>query len=229
MARKQRYWVCDECPWWGNRLKAERYRGCPRCGEGMRKARTFPMKAYHKYQRQRAKQRKEKERLRKKHAVPRTCFGYRLRLSTKTKRAFRELRKARQKRSFLKRGQAFLDSLRDDVWRCPHHRGYIPGGRGCGCAGGGHVNPPTLYVMTNKRPWRDGAYMGGLFARRFGIEVEWAGDDRLATLIHEVTHYVDHMADVSRERGIGAHSRPFKKRMADIAKQLRYPMPSRRR
>lgn len=229
MARKQRYWVCDECPWWARRLKAERYRGCPKCGEGMRKARKFPMKAYRKYQRQQAKERKEKERLKKRHAIPRTCFGFRLRLSPKTKQTFRALAKAKQRRSFLKRGQAFLDLLRDDVWRCPHHRGYVPDGRGCGCTGGGFVQAPTLSLADNKRPWRDGRYQAGLLAGRFGIEIEWRASNRIDTLIHEVTHYVDHMAHVPRERGIGAHSRLFKKRMADIAKQLGKPLPSRRR
>lgn len=218
MAHKTRYWVCRQCCAVYNRRKTEDYRDCPKCGSSMVAARKYPYDVWNKRERQRLKEKKELTQSQKKHAVPRTCFGYRLNLSTKTRKAWKLLLTAQQRRSFISRGDNFLNKLREDIWSCPHGRGYREN-RECKCTGGGMVEAPKV-VVVDRDPGALGRYERGVLQGRYQIVISWDGDHKFETLIHEALHYIDDMAKIPSK--LGSHDKTFYQREADLQKQLRY-------
>jgi len=220
MAWKTRYWVCHECSRVYHRQKGDTERWCPSCQQPMVAARKYPMSLWNRRQRQEDKEKKEQAKVEKHHRVPRTCYGYRLRISAKTRRAWQELAKTQQRRSFVKRANLFMQAFRDDVWTCPHGKGYREH-RDCKCTGGGMVRPPEVVLMEGSG-FTLGQYQRGILQGKYHISILWKGDHKLATFIHELGHYVDDMAKVPEKTGVGSHSRLFYARIQDIARQLKW-------
>lgn len=223
--KKSRYWVCQPCGKVYRRyVKDVEERPCSYCKEPMVKARKYPGNIWRKHQRNVNKQLRERERNEKRYSILRTAFGSRFYVTASTRKTWRKFCQAKQRRSFIRLGNLFLEALREDVWSCPHHHGYLPNGRDCNCGGGGSVNPPKMTTMEEKGSALLGHYRRSLFQGVYSIEILWQQEDRLTTLIHEVTHYIDDMSRAEKS-GVGQHTRAFFLRMADLAKQLRYELP----
>jgi len=218
--RRERYWVCWTCKQIWHRHKGEPRKSCHKCHEPMVAARKYPMALRKQVQRERERQSKERARLEKKHSVCRTAFGSRLVVSKETKAAWKALVQAKQHRSFLKRANAFVEALREDIWSCPHYHGRTAEPRDCKCSGGGVVEAPVV-VLTEGGSHILGTYNRTIMRGKY-IEIAWGQGDRLATLIHECVHYIDDMSKAEGVKGCGSHTRSFLAREKDLSHQLRY-------
>ena len=184
----------------------------------MKKARTYPMGLWQRSKRQKARVKREQLLLRNRHNRCRNAFGYRLRLTTATRKAFRHLKAAKQRRSFTKRLNALLMAMRDDLWQCPHERS-TQYERECGCKSQSWhklTNPPAGILGI-----REGSSLLGEWqAYPAQISIQWKGKRINETVIHECVHYIDYLSDISQDKCIGSHSKEFYKRCLDLAKML---------
>lgn len=226
MARKQRYWVCDKDLLIWTRRKTEAPRNCPRCHETMRAARVYPVAIARKQQRMQGQKKADAARLLKRHSVNRTCTGHRLQVSPGTRKLFRALAEARQRRTFAPRATAVMASLWADAWRCPHGP-YMPGT--CACSGGGLVSAPPVVVVDSIGYGTLGLYHRSMFgdSPRYAIKICWHPEDatdgdRIDTFIHEAVHALDDLSRVRRIRGCGPHTPAFYARVRDLAQLLHW-------
>jgi len=188
----------------------------------MRKARVYPVNLRKKANRRKVAESRKRAKLFKRHSVLRTAFKSRLRISTPTKKAWKYFLTAKQRRTFIKRGQKFLDALFHDVWSCPHYKGFQPEfHRDCGCTGGGLVGAPTLRL--EYLHGGDGEYNSGITnPRGFSITIDYDRDERPSTFLHEIVHWIDALSGLKKARYVGSHSKAFFKRLEDLAEQLKY-------
>ena len=215
--RKTRYWVCHNCNNVYNRRKHDEELRCYSCYQPMTKARVYPYAVAQRKRKTDAQIKQQQLLLRKRHNRCRNAFGYRLRPTPTTPKAFRHLKDSKQRRSFIKRANAFLIALRNDIWTCQHERTTAEK-RTCGC------ESISCYAMTAAPKCdlslRRGGTLGTWTAAPPLIKIQWKGEHIYETLIHEAVHYIDFLADVGHDKCVGSHSREFYKRCQDLARLL---------
>jgi uncharacterized Zn finger protein (UPF0148 family) len=232
MGRKTRYWFCRKCGAVYRRKKADVFHPCYECGaQDTHKATKWPKKAAEiraRYDRKTTRRRDERSRLIKRHIKIRGAYGYVLKPAPETKAAWREFLKAKQRRTFESRGQAFLEEIAEDLWSCPHHRGRITGAqkRECKCPGGGIVGAPKLSIEPKfgGDAWTLGQYRRQIMQGIYDIRIGWKSETRPNTMLHEVVHWADDLAGIMRNRDYGGHSNAFYSRLEDLAKRLRFEL-----
>ncbi len=216
--RKTRYWVCNKCSAVYNRRKDEPARHCWRCRREMRKARVYPYALARRERNKKARVKAQQLLLRKQHNRCRSAFGTRLRVSTATRKSFRHLKAAKQRRSFTKRANAFLMALRDDIWTCPHQRSTATN-RQCGCKSlSQHVLTASPKCVLELKPgYRT---LGQWSSFPPVIDIQWKADWLHETFIHECVHYIDYLSDITQDKCVGSHSNQFYQRCQDLARLL---------
>ncbi len=210
MARKTRYWVCDACPRIYLRKKHDGWMSCYECFTDMRKATKYPYAIAQRINKQEARGRKHKKEMKVRHNRCRNVFGYRLVISTGTRKAFKHLKAAKQKRSFVKRTNAFLESLRDDMWSLNGRANNTPA-----------VNEQQAPTCTLKI-WEGDSLLGKWNPAPFTIDLQWKEGDIVETLVHESTHYLDYMTWITADGNIGSHTQSFYKRCKDLGSLLNH-------
>lgn len=210
MTRKTRYWVCDSCPHIYLRKKNDGWMSCYDCFGDMRKATKYPYVIGKRLNKQATNERKQRETLKGRHNRCRNTFGYRLVVSTETRKAFKDLKAAKQRRSFIRRANTFLEKLKNDVWSLNGRLNENPEQ---------HVTrAPTceLTILIGD------SLLGNWNPAPFTVDLQWKDKGIVETMIHEAVHYVDWMGGISRERCVGAHTQAFYQRCRDLGRMLNH-------
>jgi len=197
--RKIRLWVCRKCGRAWNRKRKETESTFKCCGEYTERARKFPKRRTSRYERIEEKIEKFNERYSTK---PRTNIGTVLKLSKETKKAFGEIKKSKQKRTFLKRANIFIALIAKDVklyktekdsdskWcRRIDNEGEISKAKG-GMSG----IPGVIFAELN--PYTLGLYTQHLLKGILSIQINPTVKDfteMSGTLAHETLHWIDAM------------------------------------
>ena len=226
----ERYWVCDPCGVVRNRRKADTHLWCARCHKPMRKARKFPLAVYERGERKRTREAAARHAAVKRWSVVRGPDGNVIRISPATRAAIMSVLAAKQRRSFQRRAEAFVESLGRDDRTCKH--GIVWPKRCEGCSHfiadrgfGGSVGWPAVNIVDHI-PGSYGTFANDL-AHGYRIEIDWNARGSIAeatgTLIHECVHWLDDYWRGSRTKQgiIVAHGCTFDARLRDLRRRLR--------
>lgn len=204
--RKERWWTCGRCPWWTHRLKEEAARHCPKCGQPMVKARTFPTALVNRYSN---RMRVQARRVRRENASAWHRFqivrgaglrkgGRKIRVSLRTRKAYEAVFTAKDKWS---RGRAA-------------ERLFKAFGRDIGA---------TEAVTLN---WLDTSVAGqgtlGVYHSRGAITLahNQPQNELRDTICHEMAHWADRVAGISGNSVYGSHTRLFYVRVGWLRSQI---------
>lgn len=204
--KKERYWVCRACPWWGHRKMHEKTEHCPKCGRAMTKARKYPQALSMRYHKGLAKQRKierrESARAFDRYQVVRGAGkrpgGKAIRVSLRTRKAYHAMFQAKDKWSRGRAAERLFKSFGKDI---------------------GATDAVTLN-------WVDTAIPGegtlGVYHHRGAITLahNQPQPDMRDTVNHEMTHWADRVAGISANKLAGSHTRLFYIRVAWLRAEI---------
>jgi hypothetical protein len=231
MARKERYWVCKKCHRIFRRQKGQSVYHC--CGQQCTAARKWPQKDYEMRQRATARDAKKRTLAAKRDSKIHGLDGRVLRVSPKTKKAFRDVRDAKRRHSFERRATEFLRLLTIDFRTCAHGKVWpIESDSGkpmddrheCFRKASGTVGfIPVKVVDKGTIGWGvAGRYERAFLQGKHHIEIAWTKerDDRIETLLHEIIHWFNDFGPMERRNELDRHGHVFDQRIRDLAKRV---------
>ena len=219
--RKIRLWVCRKCGNVWHRKKSDKIGPMFCCDKRVLAARKYPnIRKISRYAQRQAKIDRFKEKYQTK---PRTNIGTVLQISKDTRQAFKQCQRAKQRPTFLKRAQLFVEAISQDVmlyqtdrdkeisWcRRINSNGEITKSKG---SFGGIPN-----IISS-----ESHYTLGLYSRHWLKGVNQITISRCATitdmsrtLLHETLHWLDSMS----EMGHNYHDCYWKTRLKKLEKMF---------
>ena len=198
--KKIRLWVCRKCGRAWHRKKKDKLGSFYCCNQRVSLARTYPKRRISKHERIQEKIEAFKEKYQTK---PRTNVGTVLQISKETRQAFKQCQRAKQRPTFLKRAQLFVEAISKDVmlyqtdrdkeisWcRRINENGEITKSKGGFGRMPNIVSSESHYTLgLYSRHWLKGIH-------QITISTRATVSDMCKTLLHEILHWLDNMSEM---------------------------------